>query len=224
MFKTDENSRLSIPDSLSGQFVIKPYDALTIEVYTKDGERLIDPDFALADRTIPNIESIKPKLTYLVQQDGTVKLPMIGTISLEGLTLIEAESVLQEEYTEFYQEPFVNLDFTNQRVTLLGAFGNEVIPLNDEKISVTEVLALAQAADKEAKVGQIRLLRGDETYVLDFSTVEGYQQSNMIVKPNDIIYVEPVRRPFAEGLRDYSPLFSVVLSLTSLIVVILSLN
>jgi polysaccharide export outer membrane protein len=46
----------------------------------------------------------------------------------------------------------------------------------------------------------------------------------MIVEPGDIIYVEPVRKPFAEGLRDYAGLASLLISTLSLIIVIQSTN
>jgi polysaccharide export outer membrane protein len=37
---------------------------------------------------------------------------------------------------------------------------------------------------------------------MDFSTFSGYSEGNMIVEPGDIIYVEPIRRPLTEALRD----------------------
>lgn len=224
MFETEGYPQLMIPDSSIEHFQLKPYDAITIDVFTKDGERLIDPDFELAERTIQNVEALKPKLTFLVQKDGMVRLPMIGEVKLEGFTLREAELFLQQEYAVFYQDPYVNLDFGNKRVVLLGALGSQVIPLNEEEIRVTEVFALSEGIDKEAKMGNVRLIRGNEVYQLDFSTIAGYQRSNLVVQPNDIIYVEPVRRPFQEAIKDYGPLISIVTSLTSLIVVIISLN
>lgn len=224
MFTTDENTKLVMPDSVAGHFRIKAYDALQIDVFTKDGERLIDPDFELVDRNMANSESLKPRLAYLVEEDGTVRLPMIGAVELRGYTLREAEIFLQGKYAEFYADPYVNLDFLNKRVVLLGALGSRVIPLREEEVRVTEVFGLAEGIDKDAKMGNIRLLRGDDTYLLDFSTVEGYRQSNMVVQPNDIIYVEPVRRPLQEAVRDYGPIVSLITSLTSLVVVIISLN
>lgn len=224
MFKADEYTELQSPDTSSNHFTIEPFDAVSLQVFTKDGERLIDPDFALIDQNIPNVDALKPSLSYLVQKDGTARLPMIGSVLLEGYTLREAELMLQQEYGRFYQDPYVNLVFNNKRVIMLGALGNKVIPLQNEEVRVTEVFGLAEGIDKDAKMGNIRLMRGEETYQLDFSTVAGYEQSNMVVKPNDIIYVEPVRRPFTEAIRDYGPVISLVTTVASLIVVIISLN
>jgi polysaccharide export outer membrane protein len=44
------------------------------------------------------------------------------------------------------------------------------------------------------------------------------------MEPDDVVYVEPVRRPFAEGTRDFAPILSLAISLASLLVVIISLQ
>jgi len=94
-----------------------------------------------------------------------------------------------------------------------------VIPLVNENVSVVEVLAMAKGIGNDGRSHNVRLIRGDDVYILDFSTIEGYKRSNMIAQPGDIIYVETIRRPFTEGLRDVAPILSLVVSLASLILV-----
>jgi len=227
MFQNDGGASVNlVKDSLrvDKNYVIQPNDLLELEVYTKKGEFLIDPENKLLDQRLPNNTNIKPKLRYLVQTDGSVVLPMVGQMDLSNQTLIEAESNLISAYEEYYKDPFVKLNYVNKRVIVLGATGGSVIPLQNENTTVIEVLALVEGFDQEAKSHNIRLLRDDEAYILDFSTIKGYQQNNMIVKNGDVIYVEPVRRPFTEFVRDNGPVISVFSSLASLIVVILSLN
>ena len=115
------------------------------------------------------------------------------------------------------------MKYANKRVVLLGAPGGQVIPLTKEITRLTEILALAKGVSNDGRANNIRLLRGDQMMVADFSSFEGYQKNNYIVEPGDIIYVEPIRRPFAEALRDYAPAISVVTSVTTLLVVIIGL-
>jgi polysaccharide export outer membrane protein len=98
-----------------------------------------------------------------------------------------------------------------------------VIPLESENMTVSEVLALSEREDSEIKAYNFRLIRDDEVYELDFSTAEGYMNSRMRVEPGDIVYVEPVRRPFAELLRDSAPLIIMLSSIATLIAVLVSL-
>ncbi len=199
-------------------------DRLSIEVYSNGGERLIDTNPELS-KTIQNTQSTgENKPTYLIDLNGVIKLPLVGEIKLDGLTLKQAEDVLEKEYAKFFKQPFVQLSFVNKRVIVLGALGGQVIPLENENTTLVEVLALAKGLDKEAKAQNMRLIRGDKVYEVDFSTIEGYQNGNMLIASGDIVYVEPVRRPFSEGLRDYYGLMSMLVSLATLITVISSLN
>jgi polysaccharide export outer membrane protein len=160
---------------------------------------------------------------YQVNTNGEVKFPMIGNIHLEALTLREAELLLQKEYDQYYKECFVNLRFENKRVVLLGATGGQVIPLVNENIKLTEALALAKGIANDGKAHNIRLIRDEEVFLIDLSTVDGLRKGNLIVQPGDIIYVEPLRRPFIEGLRDFSAVSSIIISLGTLAILLVNI-
>jgi polysaccharide export outer membrane protein len=145
---------------------------------------------------------------------------MVGEIKVAGMTIRQAEEVLQKAYTLFYQDAYVILKYINKRVIVLGAMGGQVIPLSNENIKLIEVLALAKGIGNDAKAHNIRVLRDDQVFVADLSTIDGYLKNNLAIEPGDIVYVEPVRRPVSEGLRDYGLILSMVTSLTTLVIVI----
>ena len=220
MFKvTDEAALQGQVQQAEKNYTIQKNDLLSIDVYTNHGERIIDPDFLLS-KDLPNQNLVKEEKTYLVDMRGQVKFPMIGEIMIAGLTLRQAEEILQKEYTRFYGGAFVTLSYLNKRVVVLGAPGGQVIPLANENIHLAEILALAKGLDKNAKAQNFRLIRGQQVFVADFSTFEGYRKFDLVMEPGDIVYVEPVRRPFSEGLQEYAPFISVITSLTTLILVI----
>lgn len=202
-------------------YLIQKNDYLKVAVYTSGGERIIDPDLRLLkDMPMQNNLS-RPDPDFLVDVTGMVKFPMIGELKVEGLTIRKAEELLQKEYAKFYTDPFITLQYTNKRVVVLGAPGGKVIPLVNENVSLAEILALAEGVDNNAKAQNIRVIRGDQVFVADFSTLQGYQKTNMIMQNGDIVYVEPVRRPVSEAARDYGPLLSLGISITTLIVVLI---
>jgi polysaccharide export outer membrane protein len=205
-------------------FEIAKNDRLTIEVYSNGGERLIDNNPELS-KINPNTQSsVEDEPTYLIDLNGLIKLPLINEIKLEGLTLKQAEEVLQKEYARFFKEPFVKLSFINKRVIVLGALGGQVIPMENENTTLVEVLALAKGLDNNAMAQNMRLIRGEKVYEIDFSTIDGFRNGNMLMQTGDIVYVEPVRRPFSEALRDYSGMFSILVSLVTLITLISAVN
>jgi polysaccharide export outer membrane protein len=204
-------------------YVIQVNDYLKLEVYSNKGERIIDPDGALfndKNAATQNTQRVEP--TYLVAVDGTAKFPMVGSIPLAGMTIREAEQKLQAAYDNYYKQCYVHVTFNNKRVIVLGSPGGQVIPLVNENVSLIEVIAMAKGIGNDGKAHNIRVIRGEDIYLVDLSTIEGVKSGNMIIQPGDIIYIEPTRRPFTEGARDLAPVFSLVLSLSTLIIVFIA--
>lgn len=210
------------------EYLIRTYDLLGLDVYSNSGERLIDPNPELSNATAPtptadNGQGNRP--TYMVDANGLTKLPMVGEMKLEGLTLRQAEEILQKEYAKFFKEPFVQISFTNKRVIVLGApLGGQVVPLTSQNMRVAEVLAISKSITNDARANNIRLVRKDHVYHIDLSTIKGFKEGNILVESGDIIYVEPVRRPFTEGLRDNYLIGSLLIAIASLAALIRSVK
>jgi polysaccharide export outer membrane protein len=225
MFRPGDNS---VPEPLRKEvlnaeknYVIQKDDYLKLDVFSNKGERIIDPNPDLSQSsTTGTAAPARKEFTYLVDPAGIVRFPMIGDLHLEGLTLRQAEEIVQKEYQNFFKEPFVVLAYANKRVIVLGALGGQVIPLANQNIHLAEVLALAKGLDNNAKAHNIRVLRKDTWFQVDFSTIEGFRNGNLLIEPGDIVYVEPIRRPFSEGLRDNVGLVSLVVSLSTLLLII----
>ncbi|MCV9388619.1 polysaccharide biosynthesis/export family protein [Reichenbachiella ulvae] len=204
-------------------YVIQKNDYLTIDVFTNKGERIIDPNFEL-QQNMGNQRRAQQDFKYLVQQDGTVKLPIVGQIELDSLTLNQAETLLEVEYNAYYKDSFVKLSYTNKRVVLLGALGGQIVPLINENMSLIEVLAMAGGLDMGAKAQNIKIIRGDltnpEVYQINLSSLAGMQGTMLNMEPGDIVYVEPWRRPWLEVTRDIAPLLSLMSSTLALILVL----
>jgi polysaccharide export outer membrane protein len=223
MFKPAENTA---PEPIKKEaldvernYTIQKNDYLKLDVFSNNGERIIDPNPEVS-QTNPNQTTARKEFSYLVDLKGIVKFPLIGELNVEGLTLRQAEEIVQKEFQKFFKEPFIVLSYANKRVILLGAAGGQVIPLTNQNIHLAEVLALAKGIDNNAKAQNIRVLRKDTFFQIDFTTIEGFRNGNLLIEPGDIIYIEPIRRPFAEGIRDYIGLFSLIVSLASLIVIL----
>ena len=200
-------------------YTIQPNDLLTLELFTNQGEKIVDPNRE-SFKDGATITAGPPALQYLVDLNGRVKFPLIEPVALAGLTIKQAEELLEDAYDKFYESAYVVLQFSNKRVIVLGAPGGQVIPLVNENMRLTEVLALAKGITPDARANNIRVIRNEKVFVADLSTFEGYQKFNLVIQPGDIVYIEPVRRPFIEGLRDYSPVISIVTSLATLVFII----
>jgi len=232
-------------------YLIQPNDYLQIRVFTNNGERILDPNGELqfgspgglgasGSRTTTRVGSTGGAAStgseFLVQVDGYVRLPLVDRVKVSGLTLLEADSLLQVRYNEFYKGSFVDTRVTNNRVIVLGTPGGRVVPLENDNVNLLEVLALAGGIDGGAgssarsggKANNIRLIRGDlknpQVQIIDLTTIEGMQRASLQVEPNDIVYIEPIRRPFFEALNDISPVLGLISSLAGVTTTIIYLT
>jgi polysaccharide biosynthesis/export protein len=235
MFRVNENAPLQKAATVAEKnYTLQPNDQIALLVFTKKGERIIDPDGKLvqqgltsATQTLTSTNATtKPLNEFVLTQNGEVVLPLVGLQKLQGLTIREAELYLIKEYEKFYNDVLVTVTCKNHRVIVLGASGGKVLPLTRENITLAEVLAMAGSGNLqvEGNAHNIRLLRGQEAFVADFSTVEGYVQTNYIIQPGDIVYFEPIKRPGLQALQDYGPIVNILLGVATVAILIQNSN
>ncbi|OJJ20928.1 hypothetical protein BKI52_10130 [marine bacterium AO1-C] len=226
---------LQLKKNAEKNYTIQKNDLIRVSVYTASGEFIILPPSIRntlntnnnqTNQNNPNNEF--RNISFLVKQDGEAKLPVVGNVKLEGLTLNQADSLLQIKYEKHYKDPFVITQFNNKRVIVLKGNNGVLFPLSNEKITLIEVIAATGGMSRDLKTHNIRLIRGDlqnpKVFLIDLSTVEGLAYHNLILEPNDIIYIEPIRRPFLESLRDVTGIVSIFTGLVTTVLLVISLS
>lgn len=227
-FRTDVSFRNdSIQELLKEEnpvFTIRKNDIIELNVYSSKGERIVDPDqeYLLASQRSSVIQ-IKIE-QYLVQSDGSVFLPMVGAVQLNGLTIREADSLLSNKYTTFYKEAYVKVRILNKRIVVIGPMGAKVIKLENENVNLIEAIALYGGINTDMHTDRIRLLRGDlsnpDVQLIDLSTIDGVRAAQHKLLPGDIVYIEPIKRIFRETMLDILPSISLAVSLLTLLILI----
>ena len=212
MLKTAKGFKYAqFPPSQPIVYKIAPNDQLSFQIFSNDGFKIIDITTIAEGGGAAYMQGGTTGMRYHVEFDGTVKMPLLGHISLQGLTVREAESFLEEKFASFYNKPFVLLEVTNRKVTIFP--GNEgtasVVSLQNENTSLLEGLALAGGIANSGKAYKIKLIRGDlknpQIYLIDLSTIDGMKQADLVLQSNDIIYVEPTLRIDKEIIGEILP-------------------
>ncbi len=225
-----------IPDSAQVEVVIAPNNLLNFDFFTGNGHILVEQSIGNgilggAGQNNQNMMNQRNQISYLVNEDGTVKLPVLGRVNLDGLSIREAESKLEDMYSVYYKEPFVMLRVQNNRVIISpGAGGTaQVITLVNANTTLMEALAMAGGVDGRGNASEIKLLRENretgsrEVYLIDLSTIEGIAAADMIVQANDIIYVEPLPLIAREILEEITPIVTLITT-AALLIAILNVN
>lgn len=99
-----------------------------------------------------------------VRPDGRITLPMVGELSVEGLTTAELVAVLTGRLKEYYTDPLVTVSLTEINsftVYLLGRVGTPgAMKLRSPK-TFLQVLAMAGGFQEFADTGSVVLVRWD---------------------------------------------------------------
>lgn len=222
---------------------IRTFDRLAFRLYSNQGQLIQyigaldginppDPSTGMVSSNLINQQQNPNNpvnfTAYTVQVDGSVYLPVVGAVPLEGLTARQADSLLSIKYAVLYKNCFVRTQFLNKRVIVFKGAKGEVVPLLNENTTLVEILAQTGGMPNDTRATNIRLIRGDlknpNVFVIDLSTIEGMRRVNLQIQPDDIIYVEPIRKTFLEAVSDISPIISLVTSMTTFILTIFLLS
>ena len=223
MFRTpkDYDYDTKVKDTTQ-EYKIAANDAISFRLFTNNGLKLVD----VTESNPQMFQQLNQGITYVVEFDGKVNLPIIGRIDVSGMTTREAEFFLEEKYDEVFIDPFLLLNVTNRRITVFPGSGGDgvVITLQNNNIKLLEALALAGGLADQGRAARIKLIRGDladpEVYLIDLSTIEGISQSDIILQANDIIYVETIGVTTRQVLGEVTPILSLLTGLLTLYFVI----
>ena len=219
MFRANLNYEFDIPpDTISPLYRISLNDVISFRLFANNGFKIIDMiNNSVGANEFVNLGNGKT-FQYLVMPDSTVRIPIIGSQKLVGLTIREAEYFLQEKFKEFYNNPYVILKVENRRVLIFnGRDGmGGVVPLIEENTSLIEALASAGGISTNGKAYKIKIIRNlrdgidPEVYEIDLSTIAGLVDADMVMQANDIIYVEPRLNLTSDILREITPVMALI--------------
>lgn len=230
MFRTDHDYEFDVPkDSTQLQeYRLAPNDIITMQVFSNKGAEILNMTAGTGSGGTTSggnngsgggigIGIMQGRnLSFFVEIDGTVELPELGYVELEGMTIREAEAYLEELYAQLYRQPFVMLRAVNNRVFVFPGSGGEatVVTLSNNNVTLIEALALAGGIQQRGDARKVKLIRQvddrKEVYQMNLATIEGIDAASMVVQANDVIYVDPVPRVPAEILRDLAPVFALI--------------
>ncbi len=138
-------------------------------------------------------------LTYVVNEEGQIKLPMIGRVKVDGYTLEEASDKIEESLDEFLYMPSVFLRFMNAKVTVLGEVGRPGSYMFDYKnINVLQAIGYAGDIGEFGNRKKVLIIREEggvrHKKYLDLTRASTLESEWYNLKSGDIVFIEPLGR------------------------------
>lgn len=201
---------------------IMPKDILTISVHTLTAE---------ASETF----NLKGGGTYLVDNDGNIEFPVVGTVHLGELTTKDAEVLIKSKISPYLsdsEKPIVKVVMSNYKYVMLGAVNAPgVYKSSNEKIGIIEAIAMAGDIKFSGKRDKVFLIRekvdgSREVHQLDVTDANILNSPYYYLQQNDIVYVEPKKsHTMYEIFTNYTAMwFSILSVVTTLSTFILALK
>lgn len=180
--------------------IYKPLDIISVKISAPDPEAAI-PFNSNGINTLTNEGSnqnsdVNNGAKYLIDDQGMIQFPILGSLKVGGLSNIEVKKLLKEKLKMFINEPIVSVKLSNFKITILGEVKNPgLYNLDSEKTTIIEVLGMAGDLGIQAKRTNITVIRQKEdkqiVYKLDLTSKDIFNSPAYFITQNDFIYVEP---------------------------------
>lgn len=163
--------------------------------------------------------------SYTVNKEGYIDYPLAGMVQVKNLTLEQTKEKIENELSKYIKEVALIVKLSSFDITIMGEVARPgKYKIYQSEIGILEAMALAGNVSNFAKTESVKLVRltdnGSEIITLDIGKADILSSPYYYLKPNDIIYVEPLKIK-QWGFTSFP--YSTVMSIISLGLTIFSL-
>lgn len=204
----DANKTITRLHNVRYEYRIQPHDRISITMYNH-------PELGTS-----SVQSQKQDTRgVLVDSRGFIRLPLVKKVHIAGLTQTSAQEKIERAYKKYLEDAAVYLEVLNKRAYILGEINKPgEITLFNEKLTLLQVLAKAGGMTDYANRKAIVVLKNRNnkviTQTVDLTGANSLKVANLMIYPNDIIYVTPNNmKAFNTKVGQYSPIFGLASSI-----------
>jgi len=208
-------------------YKIRLSDNLFVGIYSQDPEmnKLYDPS-GTSNQASVAFEGAASRAVNgnIVSPDGTISLPALGKIKVEGKTIREAEELIHTAAKEFLKEVSVKVRVLTYKITVIGEVKVPGVYYNyNDYLTIFDAIALAQGTTDFAKLQEVLVTRnipgGTKTYTMDLNSKTSFQSDGYYLLPGDVVFLQPARN---KGLAQKLPLAGVIVGSISALLLLLN--
>lgn len=188
----------------------KPYrvqvsDLLSINIKSSDQKLVAMFQPVSSENAAVGLES-EQSLYYngfTVSNHGNIEIPILGKMNVLAFTLAEIEETIKkkllEDYFKVEADLFVVVKLAGLRFTVTGEVGNTgIYVLYQNRVNIIEALASARDITTVGNRKDVLIIRqypqGQKIHHIDLTSVDAFNSPYYYIKPNDMIYVKPLRQ------------------------------
>jgi len=130
--------------------------------------------------------------------------------------------MLESRYKKYLTDPALNLEVINKRIYVLGEVNKPgAIQLDNEYTTVLQAVASAGGLTDSAQRDAVFIVSQDGSKNLrmrrvDLTSFSALQASNLTIKPNDIVYIQPNKwKAYRVASDDFTSPFKTIADIAS---------
>ena len=154
--------------------------------------------------------------SYTIDEDGFIELPLMGKMEVRNLTVDEAKDKMQKELDKYINQTTIIVKLSNFNLTVLGEVSRPgMFKVYQSQINLFEAISLAGNMTNFAKKSDVKIIRqtdnGSEILTVDMGSADILSSPYYYLKPNDIVYVEPLKiKQWGFTAFPYATVFSII--------------
>lgn len=175
--------------------IIEPNDILYITVSSIDSDvtKPFTRNIATEGSTSGNNIQLQG---YLVDSNGDIRFPVLGTLAVMGKTRGTVEMELKAKLSEYIKDVVVDVRIINFKVTVIGEVKTPgVFRIQDERVTLPEAIALSGDFTLDGNRKEVTVIREEngvrKVSRIDYTSSQIFSSPYYFLKQNDIVYVEP---------------------------------
>lgn len=181
------------------EITIKPADVLTIFVSALDQEAVAPYNLYMVNFNDPGSEQVRTTpnlLTYRVDEEGNIEMPVLGKLHVEGMIRQEVEDMIKGLLEKQVVKPMVQVNLISPKVSVLGEVARPgVVNITNGRLTLLEALAAAGDMTPYGRRDNVLISR-EVDGKMEFTRInltkdEIYASPYYYLQQNDVVYVSP---------------------------------
>ena len=224
-----ENTSINYINERSIDYKLQPGDNLYIRFINTIDERSaasLTGNIGYGTTQLTNDASIYLQ-SYTLNEEGCIELPLVGVIELKNLTVDQAKEKMQTLLNQYVNQTTLIVKLSNFNLTVLGEVNRPgMYKVYQSQINLFEAVSLAGNVTNFAKNDEVKIIRqtdnGSKIVTVNMGDADILSSPYYYLKPNDIIYVEPLKiKQWGFSSFPYSTVISILsLALTTVTLII----
>ncbi|MBQ7984305.1 MAG: polysaccharide biosynthesis/export family protein [Bacteroidales bacterium] len=221
-------------NNASPEYRLQPHDMLYIQIYSSmdeetnklfSGSSSSNSNYAIGSETGIFLNS------YEVNDEGNITLPVVGDITVTGMTIDEVKEKIRIKAEEYSKGIVVSCRMVTFKIKVAGEINRPgIYTFYQPSVDIFDALLAAGDLTYDGNRSKIRVVRKtateDVVYTLDIRKASVMRDPHYYLRPGDIVYVEPNKntKNLTYLNRPLSTIGSIASVITAFVTVILAIH